>query len=75
MGGVNVAIEVGKYRLQVAVGSSGELMELENQPRAVTALAQRLAELTCARVLIEGGSYQNSAGRSVARGTVTGSDY
>ena len=59
MGGMHVAIEVGKYKLQVALGSAGELMELDNQPRAVKMLAQRLAELTCARVLIEGGSDQN----------------
>jgi transposase len=59
MGGVNVAIEVGKHKLDVALGSSGALFSEPNQPRAITRLAKRLAELGCERVLIEGGSYQN----------------
>jgi transposase len=59
MGGVNVAIEVGKHKLDVALGSNGELFSEPNQPRAIKRLAKRLAELGCERVLIEGGSYQN----------------
>ena len=59
MGAVNAAIEVGKHQLEVALGSAGELFGLENQPRAIRQLVQRLAGLGCARVLIEGGSYQN----------------
>ena len=59
MGAVNAAIEVGKHQLEVAVGSAGALFWLENQPRAIRQLVQRLAGLGCARVLIEGGSYQN----------------
>jgi transposase len=45
--------------LDVALGSNGELFSEPNQARAITRLAKRLAELDCARVLIEGGSYQN----------------
>ena len=30
-----------------------------NQARAIACLAKRLGKLGCARVLIEGGSYQN----------------
>jgi transposase len=59
MGGVNVAIEVGKHSLDIALGSNGELFSEPNQSRAITRLAKRLAELGCERVLIEGGSYQN----------------
>jgi len=59
MGGVSAAIEVGKHKLDVALGSNGELFSEPNQARAITRLAKRLAELDCARVLIEGGSYQN----------------
>jgi transposase len=55
MGGVNAAVEVGKHELHVALGSAGELLSERNEPRAV----KRLAEEDCARVLIEGGSYQN----------------
>ncbi|MBV8772250.1 MAG: IS110 family transposase [Deltaproteobacteria bacterium] len=57
MGGVNAAIEVGKHKLDVALGSNGELFSEPNQPRAITRLAKRLTG--CERVLIEGGSYQN----------------
>ena len=59
MGGLNAAIDVGKNQLDVALGSNGELFSEPNQARAITRLAKRLAELGCARVLIEGGSYQN----------------
>jgi transposase len=59
MGGMNAAIEVGKHKLDVALGSNGELFSEPNQARTITRLAKRLAELDCARVLIEGGSYQN----------------
>lgn len=56
---MNTAIEVGKHKLDVALGSDGELFSEPNQPRAITRLAKRLAGLGCERVLIEGGSYQN----------------
>ncbi len=59
MGTVNAAIEVGKHKLDVALGSNGELFSEPNQSRAITRLAKRLAGLSCERVLIEGGSYQN----------------
>jgi transposase len=59
MGGVNAAIEVGKHKLDVALGSNGELLSEPNQPRAVKQLAKRLSELCCERVLIEGVSYRN----------------
>lgn len=59
MGAVNAAIEVGKHKLDVVLGSNGELFSEPNQPRAITRLAKRLAGLGCERVLIEGGSYQN----------------
>jgi transposase len=59
MGGVNAAIEVGKYKLDIALGSTGEVFSELNQPRAITRLTKRLAQLGCERVLIEGGSYQN----------------
>ena len=59
MGGVNVAIEVGKHKLDVALGSNGELFSEPNQPRAITRLAKRLVQLGCERVLLEAGSYQN----------------
>jgi transposase len=59
MSGVNAAIDVGKLKLDIALGSDGELFSEPNQPRAVTRLAKRLTELGCARVLIEGGAYQN----------------
>jgi transposase len=59
MGGINAAIDVGKRKLDVALGSNGELFAEPNQARAIARLAKRLAQLGCARVLIEGGSYQN----------------
>lgn len=59
MGGMSTTIEVGKHKLDVALGSNGELFSEPNQARAITRLAKRLAELVCARVLIEGGSCQN----------------
>jgi transposase len=59
MGAISVAIEVGKHQLDVALGSNGELVSEPNQARAITRLVKRLAELGCARVLLEGGSYQN----------------
>jgi transposase len=59
MGVVNAAIEVGKHKLDIALGSNGELFSELNQPHAITRLAKRLAGLGCQRVLIEGGSYQN----------------
>lgn len=59
MGSVNAAIEVGKHKLDVVLGSEGELLSLENASRAITRLAKQLVELGCERVLIEGGSYQN----------------
>src|ERR1700737_1322455 len=59
MGGMNAAIDVGKHKLDVALGSNGELFSEPNQPRAIARLAKRLAKLGCERVLIEGGSYQN----------------
>ncbi|HKN11073.1 MAG TPA: IS110 family transposase [Pseudomonadota bacterium] len=59
MAAVNAAIEVGKHELYIALGSAGELFAERNEPRAVKRLATRLAQTGCARVLIEGGSYQN----------------
>jgi transposase len=59
MGGVNAAIEVGKHKLEIVLGSAGELWSETNEPRAVKRLAKRLAQAGCMRVLIEGGSYQN----------------
>jgi transposase len=59
MGGVNAAIEVGKHKLDIVLGSAGEMWSETNEPRAVKRLAKRLAQAGCVRVLIEGGSYQN----------------
>ena len=59
MGGVNAAIEVGKHKLEIVLGSAGEMWSETNEPRAVKRLAKRLAQAGCVRVLIEGGSYQN----------------
>ena len=59
MGGVDAAIEVGKHKLEIVLGSAGELWSETNEPRAVKRLAKRLAQAGCVRVLIEGGSYQN----------------
>ena len=59
MGEVNAAIDVGKRQLAVALGSAGERFAENNEPRAIARLCQRLAAAGCARVLIEGGSYQN----------------
>jgi hypothetical protein len=59
MSGVNAAIEVGKHKLDIVLGSAGELWSEANAPRAVKRLAKRLAQAGCVRVLIEGGSYQN----------------
>jgi transposase len=58
MAGVNAAIEVGKQRLQVALGSGGEQFSEPHEPRAIKRLSQRLAAAGCKRVLLEGGSYQ-----------------
>jgi transposase len=59
MSAISVAIEVGKHQLDVALGSTGELFSEPNEARAITRLVKRLTGLGCARVLIEGGSYQN----------------
>jgi transposase len=59
MGGLNVAIDVGKRQLEVALGSIGERFTEPNEPRAIKRLTMRLAEVGCERVPLEGGSYQN----------------
>jgi transposase len=59
MDGVNAAIEVGKHRLEIVLGSAGELWSEANEPRAIKRLVKRLVKAGCVRVLIEGGSYQN----------------
>ncbi len=59
MGQVHAAIDVGKQELEVALGSDGEQFPVSNEPGAIARLCQRLAGVGCARVLIEGGSYQN----------------
>ena len=59
MGEINAAIDVGKHRLDVTLGSAGERFSQPNEPRAIARLCQRLAAAGCARVLLEGGSYQN----------------
>jgi transposase len=59
MSAVNAAIEVGKHKLDIALGSAGELWSEANEPRAIKRLTKRLAQAHCVRVLIEGGSYQN----------------
>ena len=59
MGGINAAVDVGKQQLDVALGSAGERCAAPHEPRAIARLCQRLAAAGCARVLIEGGSYQN----------------
>jgi transposase len=59
MDAINAAIDVGKHQLEVALGSAGELFSEPNEPRAIARLCRRLARAGCARVLIEGGSYQN----------------
>jgi len=58
-GGVNAAIDVGKQTLAVALGSAGAQFAAPNEPRAIKRLTQRLVELGCEQVLLEGGSYQN----------------
>ena len=59
MGEVNAAIDVGKRQLEVALGSEGEQFALPNEARAIARLCRRLSQAGCARVLVEGGSYQN----------------
>jgi transposase len=59
MDGVNAAIEVGKHQLEIVLGSAGEPWSEDNEPRAIKRLVKRLLKACCARVLIEGGSYQN----------------
>lgn len=59
MSGVNAAIDVGKQTLEVALGSAGARFSTPNELRAVKRLAERLVQVGCARVLLEGGSYQN----------------
>jgi transposase len=59
MVGVNAAIEVGKQQLVVQLGSQGEQFSEANESRAIKRIAKRLAHAGCARVLIEGGSYQS----------------
>ena len=54
MGEVNAAIEVGKHKLDVALGSDGEPFSEPNHTHAIKRLAKRLAELGCERALIEG---------------------
>lgn len=58
MSAVNAAIEVGKHKLEVRLGSDGELLVYENSSREIKELCKRLAQAGCERVLIEGGSYQ-----------------
>jgi len=60
MGGVNAAIEVGKQQLVVRLGSDGEQFCEPNEVRAIKRIAKRLLQAGCARVLIEGGSYQSA---------------
>jgi len=60
MGGVNAAIEVGKQQLVVRLGSDGEQFSELNEVRAIKRIARRLLQAGCARVLIEGGSYQSA---------------
>jgi len=60
MSGVNAAIEVGKQQLVVRLGSDGEQFSEPNEVRAIKRIARRLLQAGCARVLIEGGSYQSA---------------
>jgi transposase len=60
MGGMNAAIEVGKQQLVVRLGSDGEQFSEPNEVRAIKRIARRLSQAGCARVLIEGGSYQSA---------------
>jgi len=60
MGGVNAAIEVGKRRLVVRLGSEGEQFSEPNELPAIKRIAKRLLQAGCERVLIEGGSYQSA---------------
>ncbi len=60
MGGINAAIEVGKHKLDVALGSAGELLTQPNDTRGIKQLCGRLAQAGCERVLIEGGAYQSA---------------
>lgn len=60
MDGVNAAIDVGKHELNVALGSGGELFAVPNDSQGIKRLARRLSQAGCARVLIEGGSYQSA---------------
>ncbi len=55
MSEVNVAIDVGKHQLEVALGSEGELFATPNEPGAIARLCQRLAASGCERVLLEAG--------------------
>jgi len=48
-----VGIDVSKARLDVALGASGELFSVSNDSRGIGALAQRLAQLGPALVVLE----------------------
>lgn len=48
-----VGIDVSKLRLDVALGSGGELLGVDNHPRAISALVARLLELGPALVVLE----------------------
>jgi transposase len=47
------------WELKVCLGSEGELFSEPNQARAINRIIKRLSPAGCARVLIEGGSYQS----------------
>ena len=56
-----VGIDVSKRKLDVAVGVSGELLEVENQPRAIAALVARLGSLQPQLVVLAAsGGYETA---------------
>jgi transposase len=56
-----VGIDVSKRKLDVALGASGELLEVENQARAIAALVERLATLKPQLIVLEAsGGYETA---------------
>jgi transposase len=65
---VFVGIDVSKARLDVAVGSAGELFAVDNDARGIAGLAGRLRKLGSELIVLEAGAPKT---KSCARNSAT----
>jgi transposase len=65
---VLVGIDVSKARLEVAVGSAGELFAVDNDARGIAGLAGRLRKLGSELIVLEAGGGLSESQRPASHG-------